>query len=114
MNIAGAGVVITGGASGIGKAVAHAMAEKAGRIAIFDLNEAAGQVVARDLGAGALFEKVNVADENSVASAIAKTMGAWARFTFASIARGSAARTRLLAKTAHSRWRHGTKPSQSI
>ncbi len=33
--------------------------------------------MAKDLGAGALFEKVNVADENSVAAAIAKTMGAF-------------------------------------
>jgi NAD(P)-dependent dehydrogenase (short-subunit alcohol dehydrogenase family) len=53
------------------------MAEKGGRIAIFDLNETAGQGVARDLGGGALFEKVNVADENSVAAAVAKTMGAF-------------------------------------
>ena len=70
-------MVITGGASGIGRAVARAMAEKGGRIAIFDLNETAGQDVAGYLGAGALFEKVNVADENSVAAAIAKTMGAF-------------------------------------
>lgn len=62
MKIAGTGVVITGGASGIGRAVAQAMAEKGGRIAIFDLNETAGQDVARDLGSSALFEKVNVAD----------------------------------------------------
>lgn len=77
MKIAGAGVVITGGASGIGRAVARAMAENGGRIAIFDLNEAAGRDVARDLGAGTLFEKVDVADQNSVAAAIAKTMGAF-------------------------------------
>ena len=55
MKIAGTGIVITGGASGIGRAVARAMAEKGGRIAIFDLNEAAGQEMARELGSGALF-----------------------------------------------------------
>src|SRR5271168_4570641 len=76
MKIAGTGVVITGGASGIGRAVAQAMAERGGRVAIFDLNEAAGHEVARDLGGGALFEKVNVAEESSVAAAIAKTMSA--------------------------------------
>lgn len=69
--------VITGGASGIGRAVTRAIAEKGGRVAIFDLNETAGQEVVRELGAGALFEKVNVADESSVAAAIAKTMGAF-------------------------------------
>jgi NAD(P)-dependent dehydrogenase (short-subunit alcohol dehydrogenase family) len=77
MKIDGTVAVITGGASGIGRAVAQVMAEKGARIAIFDLNEAAGRGVAKDLGAGALFEKVNVADENSVAAAIAKTMSAF-------------------------------------
>jgi 3-hydroxyacyl-CoA dehydrogenase / 3-hydroxy-2-methylbutyryl-CoA dehydrogenase len=76
MKIAGAGIVITGGASGIGRAVAQAMVEKGGRVVLFDLNEAAGPGVARDLGSGALFEKVNVAEESSVAAAIAKTMAA--------------------------------------
>jgi 3-hydroxyacyl-CoA dehydrogenase/3-hydroxy-2-methylbutyryl-CoA dehydrogenase len=77
MKIAGTGVVVTGGASGIGRAVAQAMAERGGRIAIFDLNEAAGQAAARELGAGALFEKVNVADESSVSEGVAKTMSAF-------------------------------------
>lgn len=77
MKIAGTGIVITGGASGIGRAVARAMAEKGGRIAIFDLNEAAGQEMARELGSGALFAQVNVADESSVAAGIAKTMSAF-------------------------------------
>lgn len=76
MKVAGTGIVITGGASGIGRAVAQAMSEKGGRIAIFDRDEAAGQETARALGSGALFEKANVADESSVASAVAKTMSA--------------------------------------
>jgi 3-hydroxyacyl-CoA dehydrogenase/3-hydroxy-2-methylbutyryl-CoA dehydrogenase len=77
MNIAGTVVVVTGGASGIGRAVTQAMAEKGGRVAIFDLNEAAGSEVAKELGSGALFEKVNVADESSVSAAVAKTMASF-------------------------------------
>jgi 3-hydroxyacyl-CoA dehydrogenase/3-hydroxy-2-methylbutyryl-CoA dehydrogenase len=77
MKIAGRGVVITGGASGIGRAVAQAMTERGGRVAIFDLNEAAGQEVAKELGAGARFEKVNVAEESSVADGVAKIMSAF-------------------------------------
>src|SRR5271168_5342873 len=76
MKIAGTGVVITGGASGIGRAVAQAMAERGGRVAIFDLNEAAGHEVARDLGGGALFDDVIVAEDSSVAAASAKTRSA--------------------------------------
>jgi 3-hydroxyacyl-CoA dehydrogenase / 3-hydroxy-2-methylbutyryl-CoA dehydrogenase len=77
MKIAGTGAVITGGASGIGRAVAQAIVEKGGRVAIFDLNEAAGMAMLSDLGGAAIFEKVNVADENSVSAAIAKTMTAF-------------------------------------
>ena len=76
MNISGTGVVITGGASGIGRAVATAMAARGGRVAIFDLNETAGQEVVKELGSGARFEQVNVAEESSVAAGIARTMSA--------------------------------------
>jgi 3-hydroxyacyl-CoA dehydrogenase / 3-hydroxy-2-methylbutyryl-CoA dehydrogenase len=63
MKISATGVVVTGGASGIGRAVAMAMAEKGARVAIFDLNEAAGNEVAQNLGRGALSAKVNVAEK---------------------------------------------------
>jgi len=77
MKIAGTGAVITGGASGIGRAVAQAIVAAGGRVALFDLNEAAGRTVAGELGGGAVFENVDVADENSVAAAIAKTMASF-------------------------------------
>jgi 3-hydroxyacyl-CoA dehydrogenase/3-hydroxy-2-methylbutyryl-CoA dehydrogenase len=77
MKIAGTGAVITGGASGIGRAVAQAIAALGGRVAIFDLNEAAGLAVVSELGGGAIFENVNVADENSVVAAVAKTMASF-------------------------------------
>ena len=74
MKVAGKIAVVTGGASGIGQAVANAFIEHGGRVAIFDLNEAAGQAMTKSLGSNAIFEKVNVADELSVDRAIAKTM----------------------------------------
>lgn len=77
MRITGTAAVITGGASGIGRAVAQAIVEEGGRVAIFDLNEAAGMTMVHDLGAAAIFEKADVADENSVSAAIAKTMAAF-------------------------------------
>jgi len=77
MKIAGKVAVITGGSSGIGQAVVRAFIEKGGRVAIFDLNEIAGQAVVKELGSAAIFAKADVSEEGSVAAAIAKTMAAF-------------------------------------
>jgi 3-hydroxyacyl-CoA dehydrogenase / 3-hydroxy-2-methylbutyryl-CoA dehydrogenase len=77
MKIAGKVAVVTGGSSGIGQAVVRAFIEKGGRVAIFDLNEVAGQAMVKELGPAAIFAKANVSDEASVAAAIAKTMAAF-------------------------------------
>jgi 3-hydroxyacyl-CoA dehydrogenase / 3-hydroxy-2-methylbutyryl-CoA dehydrogenase len=77
MKIAGKVVVVTGGASGIGLAVTRSVIDKGGRVAIFDLNENAGQRAATDFGSSAVFAKVNVAEEDSVAAGIATTMAAF-------------------------------------
>ena len=74
MKVAGKIAVVTGGASGIGQAVVSAFIERGGRVAIFDLNEAAGQAMTKELGSNAIFEKVDVANELSVSAAIAETM----------------------------------------
>jgi 3-hydroxyacyl-CoA dehydrogenase/3-hydroxy-2-methylbutyryl-CoA dehydrogenase len=74
MKIAGNVAVVTGGASGIGLAVVRAFLDKGGRAVIFDLNEDAGQNAIRALGASAIFAKVNVAEEGSVAAGVAKAM----------------------------------------
>jgi 3-hydroxyacyl-CoA dehydrogenase/3-hydroxy-2-methylbutyryl-CoA dehydrogenase len=69
--------VVTGGASGIGLAVTRAFLEKGGRVAIFDLNDDAGQRSAKEFGASVIFAHVNVAEESSVAAGIAKAMAAF-------------------------------------
>jgi 3-hydroxyacyl-CoA dehydrogenase/3-hydroxy-2-methylbutyryl-CoA dehydrogenase len=74
MKLAGKVAVVTGGASGIGQAVVNALIERGARVAIFDLNEAAGQAMAKSSSPNAIFERVDVADESSVATAIAKAM----------------------------------------
>ena len=56
--------IVTGGASGLGKASAVKLAGAGIKVAIFDLNEAAGETVAAELGA--LFCKVDVTSEASV------------------------------------------------
>lgn len=56
--------VVTGGASGLARATATALAEKGIRVAIFDLNVDDGSQVAHDIGA--TFHHVDVTDEASV------------------------------------------------
>ncbi|HMN81410.1 MAG TPA: SDR family NAD(P)-dependent oxidoreductase [Burkholderiaceae bacterium] len=78
MNLAGRSVVITGGASGLGRATARLMALGHGaRVALFDLPGSAGSTLAAELGqAGgrAAFVPVDVADEGSVPPRALKRM----------------------------------------
>lgn len=56
--------VVTGGASGLAKATATALAEQGVKVAIFDMNEDGGKQVAEQIGA--TFHRVDVTDEQSV------------------------------------------------
>ena len=72
MDIKGKVAVVTGGASGIGQAVARRIAGAGGKVIIFDLNEDAGQAMVAELGADQChFSKVNVVEEDSVKAGIA-------------------------------------------
>lgn len=56
--------VVTGGASGLGRATAEALAAQGVRVAIFDINEELGQEVAANIGG--VFCNVDITDEQSV------------------------------------------------
>ena len=62
--------IVTGGASGLGAATATLLAGAGGKVVLADLNEAAGESLAKELGAGARFVKTNVADEASAKAAV--------------------------------------------
>ena len=65
---ANAVAVITGGASGLGRAVAERVIAAGGKAAILDLQEALGQAVAREMGAS--FFVCDVGVESNVVAAI--------------------------------------------
>lgn len=62
--------VITGGANGIGRAMVEAFVAEGARVVIADLDEAAGAVLADELGELGVFQRTDVADVESVTSAV--------------------------------------------
>jgi NAD(P)-dependent dehydrogenase (short-subunit alcohol dehydrogenase family) len=66
--------VVTGGASGLGEATARALAAHGVRVAIFDMNEAKGEAVAKEIGG--VFCKVNVTSDDDVDAGFAKARAA--------------------------------------
>ena len=66
--------VVTGGASGLGRGTAEALAAAGAKVAIFDVNEALGEAVAQAIGG--LFCKVDITSEDSVLAGFAKARAA--------------------------------------
>lgn len=66
--------VVTGGASGLGRATAEALAAAGLKVAIFDVNEELGEQVAAAIGG--LFCKVDITSEESVVEGFAKARAA--------------------------------------
>jgi NAD(P)-dependent dehydrogenase (short-subunit alcohol dehydrogenase family) len=73
MELEGASVLVTGGASGIGEASARRLALLGARPVIADLNEEKGKAVAADLNGE--FVKTDVADSEQVQAAVDAALG---------------------------------------
>ena len=69
MNIEGKVAVITGGASGLGRATAEMIIANGGKVAILDLNEDLAKATASELGDAKAYQ-VNVTDDESVSTAV--------------------------------------------
>lgn len=66
--------VVTGGASGLGRATAEALAAAGAKVAIFDINDEAGEAVAAAIGG--LFVHVDIMSEASVEAGFAAARAA--------------------------------------
>ena len=74
MDISGVAAIVTGGASGLGGATAAMLAARGAKVAIFDLNEEAGNGHASAMGGR--FFKVDVTDDEGADRAIAEAEAA--------------------------------------
>src|SRR5262245_57915973 len=70
MQISQKAFIVTGGASGLGRAAAEAVLASGGRVVLLDVNAEAGQTAAQALGSNARFAHADVASEEQVKAAI--------------------------------------------
>src|SRR2546423_606718 len=69
--LAGRVALITGGASGIGRATAELFARKGARVAVADIDERAGEALSRSLRDAVSFIRTDVTSESDVSAAVA-------------------------------------------
>ncbi len=74
MNLHDKVAIITGGASGLGRAVADALAAGGARVSLFDRDSERGVQAATELGSAAMFEQVDVTSESQVQAGIDATL----------------------------------------
>ncbi len=71
--------VVTGGAVGIGRAIAERLTTSGAKVAIWDSDLAAGEKAAKEIGGGAKGFQVDVTDPKSVDAAAAATLKAFGK-----------------------------------
>ena len=77
MRLKGKCALVTGAASGFGKAIAETFAREGAKVAVVDINEAAAKEVARQIGEGAVALRCDVAKKNDVEAAVKATTDAF-------------------------------------
>ena len=75
-SFAGRVAIVTGGASGIGRAVARKFSSEGAAVAVADLNEESAVAVARELGAQAVAIRVDVSEPEDAVHMVRETVSA--------------------------------------
>src|SRR6185312_3963759 len=70
MELENKGVLVTGGASGLGAACVRLLAASGAKVVIADLNNEMGTALANELGDSTLFVQANVTEEESMQAAV--------------------------------------------
>ena len=98
MILESARAVVTGGASGLGRAVAQHIVDTGGQVAVLDLNADQGEKTAAALGDRALFVRTDVADEASVEQGVGEAASAFEGLSLAVNCAGILGAARALGK----------------
>jgi len=79
MKLSNKTAIITGGASGMGGATSRLFCKEGAKVAILDMDSVRGNKLAEELGSSTIFCKTDVTNEDSVKSAIEKTMDSFGK-----------------------------------
>ncbi|MBW3570295.1 MAG: glucose 1-dehydrogenase [Gemmatimonadetes bacterium] len=77
MRLSGKAALVTGAARGIGAAAARAMAAEGARVLLTDVRDPEGSAVAREIGGGAAYRRLDVRDEADWAAAVDDALARW-------------------------------------
>src|SRR5262245_51587371 len=72
-------LIVTGGARGIGEAVARAFVARGGRVLLADVNAEAGEQLAAEIGRAALFHYADVRDPADCRATVERAVAAFGR-----------------------------------
>jgi NAD(P)-dependent dehydrogenase (short-subunit alcohol dehydrogenase family) len=92
LDLNGHNAVVTGGASGLGFAIAKRLIASGAKVVIWDLDREAGEAAGKQLGGSSI--AADVSDLTSVTSALQKTLGVSRRSTYSLTTPESAGPTR--------------------
>ena len=99
MELENKGVLVTGGASGLGAACVRLLSQAGAKVAIADLVSEAGTALAKELGNSTLFVKTNVVEEEAVQAAIQAAVDTFGGLHVAINCAGTAVAEKVLGKS---------------
>ena len=79
MRLEGKVAIITGGASGIGEATVRRFVSEGAKVVVADMNEEKGKALVKELGEHAMYQHVNVTEEEQVEAMVANTVDAFGK-----------------------------------